>query len=139
MQSSYRMSARQVLLDENFWNWSIPERRAWFNREVMVKHLPKELLPGDLIAGARFNIMTSHCLTEKEAKAREKMIFGKDGSRSKMKCFHDHGYGNSGATSGHLVPGYETALKSGWKGINHEIKIFYDTFSDKEKRSDRGA
>ena len=115
--SSFRLAARQVLLHEDFWNWSLPERRAWFNREVMVRYLPQELLPGDLLAGARFNIQTSLCLTEKEAKEREKMIFGKKGSRARMKWFHDHGYGNSGATCGHLIPGHERALTLGWKGI----------------------
>jgi trans-4-hydroxy-L-proline dehydratase len=33
----------------------------------MVNYLPQEILPGDLLAGARFNVMTSCCLTEKEA------------------------------------------------------------------------
>ncbi|KPA09757.1 hypothetical protein MHK_010041, partial [Candidatus Magnetomorum sp. HK-1] len=35
------------------------ERRAWFNKTVMVNHLPQEILPNDLIAGARFNIKIS--------------------------------------------------------------------------------
>ncbi len=137
--SSYRMSARKVPLHPDFWTWSIPERRAWFNREVMVRHLPKEILPGDLIAGARFNIMTSHCLNEKEAREREKMISGKNGARAKMKWFHDHGYGNSGATSGHLIPGYDRVLAMGWKGINRELKEFYNNLSDADKKNEAGA
>lgn len=137
--SSYSMSAKEVPLHPGFWDLSIAERRAWFNKQVMVKHLPKEILPGDLIAGARFNIMTSHCLTKKEARQREKMIFGKKGSRAKVKWFHDHGYGNSGATSGHLIPGYERALSLGWKGINSELKELYANLTDKEKKGDRGA
>lgn len=62
LHSSYRMAARPVKLHENFWNGSIPERRSWFNSEVMVNYLPCEILPGDLIAGARFNIQTSRAL-----------------------------------------------------------------------------
>ncbi len=137
--SSYRLSARDIELHKDFWTWTLPERRAWFNREVMVKYLPKEILPGDLIVGARFNIMTSHCLTENEAKARNKLINGKNGSRAMMKKFHDHGYGNSGATSGHLVPGYERALKLGWKGIHKELTERYNNSTDKEKRSEKGG
>ncbi len=137
--SSYRMSARRVPLHPDFWSWSVPERRAWFNKEVMVKHLPKEILPGDLIAGARFNIMTSHCLNKNEARAREKMIFGKKGARAKMKWFHDHGYGNSGATSGHLIPGYDRVLSIGWKGINRELKELYNNLTDSEKKGEPGA
>lgn len=137
--SSYRLSAKNVELHKDFWSFSLPERRAWFNSEVMVKYLPKEILPGDLIAGGRFNIMTSHCLSEKEAKARHKLIYGKNGSRAMMKKFHDHGYGNSGATSGHIIPGYERALKLGWKGINKELTEHYNNLSDKEKRGEKGG
>ncbi|MCX6070698.1 MAG: hypothetical protein NTU91_07540, partial [Chloroflexi bacterium] len=58
-RSAYQQVARPVALHPDFWTWSLPERRAWFNREVMVRHLPKEILPGDLLAGGRFNIQTS--------------------------------------------------------------------------------
>lgn len=139
IHSSYRLSARKVELHPEFWSWTLPERRVWFNKEVMVKYLPKEILPGDLIAGARFNIMTSHCLTRREAKAREKLVNGKKGSRAMMKKFHDHGYGNSGATSGHLIPGYEKALKTGWKGIHRDLTGFYNNLDEKEKAADRGG
>src|SRR5512135_2827880 len=54
-RSSFRQSARPVTLAPGFWQWSLPERRAWFVKEVMVNYLPKEILPGDLIAGGRFN------------------------------------------------------------------------------------
>ena len=73
-RSSFIQIARRVDLHPDFWKWSLPERRAWFNREVMVKHLPREVLPGDLIAGARFNIQTSSCLTKKETEARDKQV-----------------------------------------------------------------
>jgi hypothetical protein len=38
-----------VDLHPDFWKWTLPERRAWFNREVMVRYLPKEVLPGGTI------------------------------------------------------------------------------------------
>ena len=31
---------------------------------------------------------------------------GKDGARAALLWFHNHGYGNTGATSGHLIPDY---------------------------------
>ncbi len=139
LHSSYRMAARPVILREDFWKLSIPERRAWFNREVMVHYLPHEILPGDLIAGGRFNIQTSMCLTKKEQKKRNRMIMGKKGSRAQMKWFHDHGYGNSGATSGHLVPGHERALSLGWKGIHEELSEMYDDLTSSEKKGPKGA
>ena len=114
--SSFRQAARPVALDPEFWTWSLPERRAWFVRETVVKYLPQEVLPGDLLAGARFNIQTSLCLTEREAAEHDRLVRGKRGARKTMTAFHEHGYGNAGATSGHLVPGHEKALKLGWKG-----------------------
>jgi formate C-acetyltransferase len=137
--SSFHQAARPVKLHENFWRWSLPERKAWFTKEVMVNYVPREILPGDLLAGGRFNIQTSMCLTRKEAKARESVICGKKGVRARMKWFHDHGYGNAGATSGHLIPGHERALKLGWQGIHAELVSHYDRLSKLEKRGKKGA
>ncbi|HQO02579.1 MAG TPA: pyruvate formate lyase family protein [Spirochaetota bacterium] len=138
LYSSYRLAARTVDLVPEFWEWSIAERRAWFVKEVMVRYLPKELLPGDLIAGARFNIQTSMCLTEKESRQREKLIFGKHGARAKMKWFHDHGYGNSGATSGHLIPDHTRALSTGWKGIHQDLVERYNSLPPNEQQGEKG-
>ena len=138
-RSSFRQNARPVALHKDFWTWSIAERRAWFLKEVMVKYLPKELLPGDLIAGARFNVMLSTCLTKKEAKEYAENIFSKNGARQALFWFHNHGYGNTGATSGHIIPDYERVLKEGWKGIYREIEQFYNALSEVEKKGEKGA
>ena len=69
----------------------------------MVNYVPKEILPGDLIAGGRFNLQTSLCLNRKEQREFDRTVIGKNGARRKMKWFHDHGYGNTGATSGHIT------------------------------------
>ncbi|MEE9911784.1 MAG: hypothetical protein K4571_08670 [Deltaproteobacteria bacterium] len=60
--ASYLQAARPVALHPDFWRWSLPERRAWFVRDVIINHVPQEILPGDLLAGARFNVQTSLCL-----------------------------------------------------------------------------
>ena len=125
MRGSFRQAARKVPLHADFWKWDLVERRAWFVREVMVHHVPKEVLPGDLIAGARFNLQTSLCLTKKEQAAFDALVLGKEGARAKMTWFHDHGYGNAGATSGHLIPDYERALKIGWRGIHDDLEARY--------------
>ena len=52
LRGSFRQSARTVVLHDDFWKWSLPERRAWFVKEVMTRYVPREILPGDLIAGA---------------------------------------------------------------------------------------
>ena len=138
-RSSFRQTAKPVRLHQDFWQWSLPERKAWFNREVLVHYLPKELLPGDLIAGARFNVMTSTCLTKKEAQAYEKAILGKHGTRQAVIWFHNHGYGNSGATSGHLVPDYQRVIDKGWKDIYQEIENTYKALSEADKKGTKGA
>ena len=140
--SSFRAStlqaARTVTLPNDFWSWGLPKRRAWFIREVMVDYVPQELLPGDLLAGGRFNILASRCWNEEEARDRDGAINGKQGARARVKWFHDHGYGNTGATSGHIIPGYERALTLGWKGIHADLQEKYDALSPAEKRGPKG-
>ncbi len=101
---AFKQTAKKVKLHPDFWKWSLPERHAWFIKEVMVHYLPHEILPGDLIAGARFALQASTCLTKKEANQYSKMVYGKNGIRAAILWFHSHGYGNVGATSGHLIP-----------------------------------
>ncbi|MCP4751109.1 MAG: hypothetical protein GY866_09460 [Proteobacteria bacterium] len=139
LNGGYHQAARDVRLPGGFWDWSLPERRAWFVREVMVEYLPQEMLPGDLIAGARFNIVTSLCFTRKERKAFDRLVSGRNGARAGVKWFHDHGYGNAGATSGHLVPSYERALKEGWKGITADLETRYERLSEGERKGPQGA
>ncbi|MDP8256205.1 MAG: pyruvate formate lyase family protein [Candidatus Alcyoniella australis] len=137
--SSFRQAARPIDLPAKFWDWSQPERRAWFVKQVMVEHLPHELLPGDLIAGARFNLQTSLCLDRKQAKKHWELIAGKNGARRAVKWFHDHGYGNAGATPGHIVPGHERVLQIGWKGVHADLVAKYDALGKREKKGPKGA
>ena len=138
-RSSYSQMAHPVALHPDFWRWSLPERRAWLNREVMVRYLPKEILPGDLLAGARFNIQTSACLNRREAKERDRMVMGRGGVREAVFWFHNHGYGNAGATGGHLIPDYARVIREGWKGICEELERLYEHLNEKEKHGKKGA
>ena len=138
-RSSLRQSARTVRLHEDFWKWGLVERRAWFIKEVMVNYVPQEILPGDLLAGSRFNIQASRCWNKKEAQERDKRIYGRKGARARIKWFHNHGYGNAGATSGHLIPGHERVLKVGFKGIYENIEVNYNKLSEQEKGGAKGA
>ncbi len=139
IKGSFRLTAKNVALHKDFWTWSIAERRAWFNKECMVKYMPQEVLPGDLVAGARFNILTSLCLNKKEAAEYDRLTIGKNGARARATYFHDHGYGNSGATSGHLIPAHEETLKRGWKSIFEDLQERYDNLSRKEQKGAKGA
>jgi trans-4-hydroxy-L-proline dehydratase len=137
--ASYLQAARPVKLHPDFWKWTRVERRAWFVKEAIVNYVPQEILPGDLLAGARFNIQTSMCFTKEESKQWLREVKGKNGARAKMKWFHDHGYGNAGATSGHLVPGYERLLNIGWKGVYGELLTLYNALTENERKGLRGA
>ena len=139
LRSSYRQATRPVKLPADFWTKPIVERRAWFIHEVMIHYLPKEILPGDLIAGGRFNIQASMCLTESEQKEFDQLTMGKNGARMAMKWFHDHGYGNSGATCGHLIPDHKMALTMGWKGIHANLESIYNQMTESDRNSAKGA
>ncbi len=138
-RGAFRQVARTVGLDPAFWSWSLPERRAWFVKQVMTQHLPVEMLPGDLVAGARFNIQTSTCMTRKEVAAFDKLVVAKGGTREQVKWFHDHGYGNAGATSGHLIPDYPRVLEVGWKGVHRDLEERLAALSKAERTSPKAA
>ena len=138
-RASYNQTSTNVDLHPDFWSWSIAERKAWFLKQVMVHQLPQEILPGDLIAGARFNVMISTCLNKKEAAQYNKLVHGKKGSREAILWFHNHGYGNVGATSGHIIPDYETILSRGWEGIYNDLQGYYQALSPTEQKSAKGA
>jgi formate C-acetyltransferase len=125
-------------LPEGFWGWSLPERQTWFVKEVMVYYLPHEVLPFDLIAGGRFNIQTSKCFTEKEAKKYAAEVYGKKGARAAELWFHNHGYGNAGATSGHLIPDYPRILNEGWKSIHEELNRKLASLSKRDYDGEKG-
>lgn len=138
-RSSFKQVAKKVTLHPEFWSWSLPERRAWFVHEVMVKYVPKEVLPGDLIAGARFNVMTSSCLTKQETADYDSHIYGKNGARAAMLWYHNHGFGNAGATSGHLIPGYDVVIRNGWRGIHEDLSKRYENLSPADQKGKPGA
>ena len=139
LRGSFRQAARDVGLPDDFWSRSLPERRACFVKEVMVHRVPREILPGDLLAGARFNLQTSLCLSEEEQKAFDQALLGKSGARARMKWFHDHGYGNTGATSGHLIPDHPMVLEKGWRGIHADLSQRYESLDLADQAGPRGA
>lgn len=139
LTGAFKQTAKKVKLHPDFWRWSLPERLAWFVKEVMVNYLPQEILPGDLIAGGRFNLQASTCLTKKEAKQYRKLVYGKNGVRAAILWFRNHGYGNVGATSGHLIPDYRRVIENGWKGIFADINKYYEALSSSDKMNKKGA
>jgi len=56
-----------------------------------------------------------------------------------MLWFHNHGYGNTGATSGHLVPGYARIIEHGWKAVHADLQAHYDALSTRDQQGKKGA
>lgn len=137
--ASALQAARPVDLDPDFWSWSLPERRAWLNRKVMVDCVPQDILPGDLVAGARFNVLVSRCWTAEETRRRERRLAGRDGVRAALRRFHEHGYGNAGATPGHIIPDYARVLTAGWAAIHSDLAERHAELAPAEQRGPTGA
>ncbi|MHA1489905.1 MAG: pyruvate formate lyase family protein [Promethearchaeota archaeon] len=135
-ESSLRSMALPVKLPENFWELSLPERRTTFFKDVMLNYIPQEIISeNDLIAGGRFNTQLSKCFNKKEAKEYWKMNLR---NRKSFFRFHKSGFGNTGATSGHIIPDLETIIKKGFKYIYEKAKKRYEQLNKKEKDSPIG-
>ena len=138
-RKSFQMAARTVEPPKDFFSLSLPERRAWLIKEIIVNRLPQEILPGDLIAGGRFNVMASRCWSKGEVKERNERMLGKDGIRKATFAFQDRGYGNCGATSGHLIPDYPRVLREGFTGIKADLVQRYNALSPAEQSGQKGG
>ncbi|MHA1784478.1 MAG: pyruvate formate lyase family protein [Candidatus Helarchaeota archaeon] len=127
--------AQVVKMADDFWEKSLPERRMLFFEEVILNYVPQEIIGPELLAGARFNIQLSKCLTEKQHKEFDKR---------NLKCrravfeYHNQGCGNVGATGGHLIADYETIVKKGFKFIYEKAQKYYERLSEKDKKGQKG-
>ncbi len=134
---SLELMAEPVPLPDGFWQWPLPERRAWFLKDVMVNRIPQEIISdNDLVAGGRFNTQLSKCLDEKEQAA-----FEKENLRNRMAIlqFNHDGFGNAGATGGHLIPDYKLVVEKGFKHLHEKAKAAYDALPEADKRGSKGA
>ncbi|MCL2631325.1 MAG: hypothetical protein FWD49_07420 [Firmicutes bacterium] len=134
-----RQSAERVGVPKGFFDLSIAERRAWLNKEIIVNKVPCEMLEDDLLCGANFNIISSMCLNRKETKTRDSLVVGKGGTRGKIFEFHDRGFGNAGATSGHFIPNYPFILQNGFKAVYEDLKHKHSVATDKKKKAQLSA
>ena len=113
------VDAQTVPLDQEFWREPTIIRRALFFREVVEKYLPVQVLEGELIVGGQFNTASSRTLTKSETRKFKKME--KSYVRT-LKELDAYGYGNAGATPGHLIPDYPTVLNIGFKGLQEKFE-----------------
>ncbi len=134
--TSLLLSAHKVEMEEDFWELSLPERHIVFFREIMLNHIPQEIISAnDLLAGGRFNTQLSKCLNEKECKAFKKRNLE---NRHKIFRYHIEGFGNLGATGGHIIPDHETVINKGFKYLYQKAKSHYNALSNEEKNGPKG-
>jgi formate C-acetyltransferase len=131
--------AVKIPIPPDFFKWSIAERKAWFIKKAMTDYVPQEILPGDLLCGAVFNLAASHCLSEVESRKKAGILSGKHGLTRRIIEFHDRGYGNCGPTSGHIIPGYERTVRFGFRAVYEDLKAKYEALSKDEQSGKRGA
>jgi trans-4-hydroxy-L-proline dehydratase len=133
---SLAQMAEEVKVDANFWKLSLPERRATFFEKVMLDYIPQEIISdNDMLAGGRFNTQLSKCLNEKEYKEYEKQSLQ---NRTDAFHYHQEGFGNAGATAGHLIPDYKIVVEKGFKFLYEKAKHTYEKLSEKEKKGPKG-
>ncbi|TXT66185.1 MAG: Pyruvate formate lyase [Promethearchaeota archaeon] len=136
-ETSFRAIARPIELPDSFWKLSIPERRIIFFEHAILNYIPQEIISeNDLIAGGRFNTQLSNCLNKKETKQFWKKTLK---ARQAHFKFHKSGFGNTGATGGHIIPDYETILNKGFKFLYKQAKERYERLSDKDKNGAKGG
>ncbi|NHJ83906.1 MAG: hypothetical protein FK734_00505, partial [Asgard group archaeon] len=112
---SIELMAQEVKLPDDFWDEPLPVRRAKFVEEVMLNYIPQEIISeNDLLAGGRFNTQLSKCLNKNEYEKFEK---GNLRNRHMIFEYHKNGFGNLGATGGHLIVDYKTILEKGFKSL----------------------
>lgn len=136
---SQSATAHIVPVPDDFYSWSLVERKAWFTREVMLNHVPQEILPGDLLAGGRFNLRTSRCLSKEETAERAAIIEGPNGLREKHFAYNFRGFGSLGPTPGHFIPGHEKIIESGFRAQYEYMEGLYSNLTEEEKRGSHGA
>jgi formate C-acetyltransferase len=135
----FKWPAIRLSRPKDFYSLSIAERRAWLMKEAIVNRVPQEILPGDLIAGGRFNVMASRCWSKQEAKRRNDLLLSKEGIRKATFEFQDRGYGNCGATSGHLIPDYPRILKDGFSGVKADLEAKLNALTPAATRQKGGS
>ncbi|HOY63746.1 MAG TPA: pyruvate formate lyase family protein [bacterium] len=132
IEDSLLASAVIVKTPESFWKLPLVRRRSLFFSEVLRKHLPAQILEGELIVGAQFNNAMSLCLNKAEAKgfrAAQKKWW------DAAQVLNDTGVGNCGAVPGHLIPNYKKAVEIGFAGYAEEIKAELRKQPDERKRA----
>lgn len=118
-EDSLAACARHVPFDDALYDQPLTLRRAEFFAEVIERHLPVQILDGELIVGGQFNTALSLTLTREETADYDKR---EEAFLRNVRDLDRLGVGNCGAIPGHLLPNYAKALRIGLRGLVAEIE-----------------
>jgi len=117
-EDSLAAGARPVPFPDRMYDEPLVVRRAAFFAEVIERHLPVQILEGELVVGGQFNTALSLTLSRKETGRYDKL---ENGFLARVRELDKLGVGNCGAIPGHLIPNYANALQLGLRGLVEEV------------------
>ena len=115
--------ARPVPFDARLYAKPAVRRRAAFFAEVIERHLPVQILEGELIVGGQFNTALSLTLSRQETAEYDKL---EQAFLTRARDLDRLGVGNCGAIPGHVIPSYAKALRVGLRGLVEEMAGYVD-------------
>lgn len=126
-EDTLAVCAKPVAFDEQLYNRPLPLRRAEFFASVIERHLPVQILDGELIVGGQFNTALSLTLTRDETADYDHQ---EQAFLAQLKELDHLGVGNCGAIPGHLIPNYAKVVRLGLRGIVDEIEPLIEARPD---------
>ncbi len=126
-EDSLAAGARPVPFSGQMYDEPLVVRRAAFFAEVIGRHLPVQILDGELIVGGQFNTALSLTLSRKETAQYDTL---ENGFLARVRELDKLGVGNCGAIPGHLIPNYAKALRLGLRGLVEEVEGYLNTSRD---------
>ena len=131
IRESFSAMAVDLELPDDFWDHTLPMRRAIVFHEAMAHYMPTIILDDELIVGFHFNTALSKALNKDEAKERNKGMnkWFKEASR-----LNEFGIGTACAPAGHIIPNYAKVLRVGFRGLVEEYEnILKQPISDEHR------
>jgi len=130
-ESTLQSMGKLVELPPDFWEEPLVVRRAVFFSEVLRRHMPVQVLDGELIVGGHFNAALSRTLTEEETGKWRRM------ERRWFKTYRKQdflGIGNCGAVPGHIIPDYPRVLREGFSGLAEYFRRLSESVESRDHK-----
>jgi formate C-acetyltransferase len=130
LEVGFRVLAKKLDLPKDFWEQSLAVRRALVFQQVL-RQIPVNILPDELIAGFRSSTGMSVGLNQKEMEEfnKERLRLAKTQNK-----FLEWGLASAMAAKGHLIEDVAKVLKKGFEGFRKEAQERMEKTSSPEKK-----